>query len=129
MSKYIRTKGNIIIEFDYTKEVIIDGIKHIVFTKINKDNDDRYYIAENYIVKQADTIEKLCDEFVGIIKGERFVFSNTKENELFVKEQNKYHAYKVLYGAIWTDKGLIYVAKMNEKGDLELLWQKSKCNI
>jgi hypothetical protein len=26
-----------------------------------------------------------------------------------------------LYGAIWTDKGLIYVAKMNEKGELELL--------
>ena len=26
-----------------------------------------------------------------------------------------------LFGAIWTDKGLIYVAKMNEKGELELL--------
>ena len=26
-----------------------------------------------------------------------------------------------IYGAIWTDKGLIYVAKMNEKGELELL--------
>lgn len=25
-----------------------------------------------------------------------------------------------IYGAIWTDKGLIYVAKMNEKGELEL---------
>ena len=26
-----------------------------------------------------------------------------------------------LRGAIWTDKGLIYVAKMNDKGELELL--------
>ena len=26
-----------------------------------------------------------------------------------------------IYGAIWTDKGLIYVAKMNDKGELELL--------
>ena len=26
-----------------------------------------------------------------------------------------------VYGAIWTDKGLIYVAKMNDKGELELL--------
>ena len=25
------------------------------------------------------------------------------------------------YGAIWTDKGLIYVAKINEKRELELL--------
>ena len=28
---------------------------------------------------------------------------------------------KEVYGAIWTDKGLIYVAKMNEKRELELL--------
>lgn len=28
-----------------------------------------------------------------------------------------------LYGAIWTNKGLIYVAKMNDKGELELLWK------
>ena len=27
----------------------------------------------------------------------------------------------VIYGAIWTSKGLIYVAKMNDKGELELL--------
>ena len=25
------------------------------------------------------------------------------------------------YGAIWTDKGLIYVARMNEEGKFELL--------
>ena len=28
---------------------------------------------------------------------------------------------EIIYGAIWTDKGLIYVAKMNEEGELELL--------
>ena len=26
-----------------------------------------------------------------------------------------------IYGAIWTNKGLIYVAEMNDKGELELL--------
>ena len=26
-----------------------------------------------------------------------------------------------VYGAIWTDKGLIYVAKMNNKGEFKLL--------
>ena len=26
-----------------------------------------------------------------------------------------------VYGAIWTDKGLVYVIKMNEKGEFELL--------
>ncbi len=27
-----------------------------------------------------------------------------------------------IYGCIWTSKGLIYVAKMNDKGELELIW-------
>lgn len=104
--RYVRTKNNQIVDLD-TMEF------------------DWAFPRENFVkahaVKQADTIEKLCDEFVGIIEEERFVFSNTKENELFVKEQHKYHAYKVLYGAIWTDKGLIYVAKMNKIGEFELL--------
>lgn len=26
-----------------------------------------------------------------------------------------------IYGAIWTPKGLIYVAQLNERGELELL--------
>ena len=33
---------------------------------------------------------------------------------------------KEVYGAIWTDTGLKYIAKMNEKGELELLWQVKK---
>ncbi len=28
---------------------------------------------------------------------------------------------KTIYGAIWTEKGLTYVAKMNDEGELELL--------
>jgi hypothetical protein len=27
----------------------------------------------------------------------------------------------MIYGAVWTDEGLIYVAQMNKKGELELL--------
>lgn len=46
------------------------------------------------------------------------------ENEESVPYKNYLDALatqKEVYGAIWTDKGLIYVAKMNNKGELELL--------
>ena len=36
------------------------------------------------------------------------------KNDLFLEDYD-------WYGAIWTDKGLIYVAKMNSNGELELL--------
>lgn len=85
-------------------------------------------IAYVYFVKKEDeydSIEKLCDAFV--MYDEQFaddasfthiVFASLEE----AKKNMKYHTNKtIIYGAIWTDKGLIYVAKMNEKGEMELL--------
>lgn len=81
--------------------------------------DDNSLMSKLTTNKVADTIEELCDEFVMI----------NEENEHYIKQDNDIHHirrkweignYKV-YGAIWTDKGLIYVAKMNNKGELELL--------
>ena len=81
---------------------------------------------EDEIIAQADTIEELCDEFV-------------YENQEYKTPQKCCQSYSgnwhdeqssrlltddevlTVKGAIWTDKGLIYVAKMNEKGELELL--------
>ena len=75
--------------------------------------------AEHKIVKQADTIEELCDEFVFITSKRKFInkMDFRKIELLFGKEEQLLE----MFGAIWTDKGLIYVAKMNEKGELELL--------
>ena len=73
------------------------------------------------ILKTADTIQKLCDEFIIVSDNyERPIISAMPFNELqlYAKGRTKY---ATCYGAIWTDKGLIYVAKMNEKGKLELL--------
>jgi len=107
--KYIRTKDNI---FAVNGQV---------------SNVDIYYKTIKGI-KLADTIEELCDEFVC-------------NNELYKKIEHRkmyegdicvlvdYGGFCVniqkgnqVYGAIWTNKGLIYVAKMNDKGELELLW-------
>lgn len=65
----------------------------------------------------ANTIEELCDELVIVFKDKRHWLVCDYETEWeSVKEKTE-----CIYGAIWTDKGLIYVAKMNEKGELELI--------
>ena len=81
-------------------------------------------ISEKNVIKQADTIEKLCDEIVVIFpNGEkniwsaRAVYSCKELKEVFDIDFTE----EEIYYAIWTDKGLIYVAKMNDKGELELL--------
>lgn len=85
-------------------------------------------LEEHVIVKQADTIEELCDEFVVVYKNNRI--NQFKANEMgnetqttneFVKNNYLRFNNQLVYGAIWTNKGLIYVAKMNDEGELELL--------
>ena len=109
--KYIRLKNNEIYErpdnceWEYSSDGGItiyedDGIVHFL--------DDE-------IIKQADTIEELCDEFV--IKGTRGLYLGIPLQECELRNI----PITQIYGAIWTDKGLIYVAKMNEKGDLCLI--------
>lgn len=106
--KYIRTKDGRIIKIGEQTDV---GYEKGTFEVHNKAG-----IVASYepieVLKQADTIKELCDEFVMISDGKH-------------KLDIGCHSYgdkKIqIYGAIWTDKGLIYVAKMNKKGELELL--------
>lgn len=84
----------------------------------------RYIRAKSgKILKQADTIEELCDGFITIGKDDfKLIWNKYEYDECF--KGNVFPKDDILielYGAIWTDKGLIYVAKMNEKGELELL--------
>ena len=72
----------------------------------------------------ADTIEELCDSEV-------IVWNDSTPSiwNKFLTKQEFEHLYSsfqrkkiiAVYGAIWTYKGLIYVAKINDKGKLELL--------
>jgi len=76
------------------------------------------------IIKQADTIEELCDNFlVEYTNGEHMMFHDfyhLKRHHDFYGQD--YHHVAGRYGCIWVvGKGLIYVAKMNKEGDLELL--------
>ena len=102
--KYIRTK-DFVVELEpwmkIDKEILIIGG------------------ATHKIVKQANTIEELCDGFI---------FKDTKANELHFLNENDGISLlgaalftETVRGYIETNEGLIYVAKMNEKGELELL--------
>ena len=88
------------------------------------------------ILKQADIIEELCDEFVDTSElkttntggwlYDEFDSDNKcliyyVEDERRTIPLNEFDDLSKIYGAIWTDKGLQFVARMNSKGELELL--------
>ena len=120
--------------------------------------DGIYVLSEAYwagnkdeILAEADTIEELCDGFIGITTKEypdrpdiepsihyfnkpfefeygNNTFKHLKLIDVELKNQNGW-SYPTkewfetcdIYGFVKTDKGLIYVAKMNEKGELVLI--------
>lgn len=107
--KYIRTKDSICGERIYENDIPKPKNEHEkeVLRKL------RNNIGE-IVIKQADTIEKLCDEFVRVSKSVHdFLVSDDIPTKKFDDTE--------IYGAIWTDKGLQFVARMNSKGELELL--------
>lgn len=65
--------------------------------------------------KQADTIEELCDE---LVYNHQILSKEDKNNKEYLSQL---YCFNDIYGAIWTDKGLIYVAKLNSEGVLELI--------
>ena len=117
--KYIRTKNNRIYEAveEYNTTYLVKAHKN--YRNIIKAIDGTIIVYKASCIKVADTIEELCDEFVSINEMEQnkpkilnITFESIKQND---------YLFDIIYGAIWTDKGLIYVAKMNDKGELELL--------
>lgn len=106
--KYIRTKDEIYLN-------ILDGVL-----------SPQTWIDR--VIEEADTIEDLCDEFV-LVAPYRFKRPKTAtelEKELY--EMINFYTDKddKIYGAIWTDGGLIYKARMkgvlpNGEIDWELL--------
>ena len=109
--KYIRTKDGIYevkCETDITYELNTQSML--------------YRVYKSEVIKQADTIEELCDEFVlGKTKCHKPCVAKLPLD--FLKEcviaKTLYDL--VVYGSIWVNDELRKVAKMNDKGELELL--------
>ena len=81
--------------------------------------------GEGKILKEADTIEELCDCFIKIKRKsgcKPFILKHDFRDLPTLKEQKIKYPESDVNGAIHVeDKGLIYVAKMNDEGVLELL--------
>ena len=98
---YIRTKDGRILDFDKLNEV----------SKLSID------MAEEPI-REANTIEELCDRFVVIDKETKEVMNIV--SFLAYAKLWSYCKYNI-YGAVWCEWGLKYVAKLDDKGELELI--------
>lgn len=74
------------------------------------------------VIKQADTIEEVCDYEMHYDNNGEFVIRPIKHVDwASLKRVIMDKWFKDCKLAIKTDKGLIYVAKMNDKGELELI--------
>lgn len=118
--KYIRTEdGRIIKSLTEIKEAY-DKVPIYIYTVMTDGYKHCCNIQRDFVEKLADTIEELCDWIVYRPNGKiRYLLESIDNQDLCFD-------YEILdfenwYGALDTDKGLIYVAKMNEKGELELL--------
>ena len=114
---YIRTDKGI---YYKNNEKIVEIYNAKMYLGKNEFNNTTY----EKIITESGKIEELCDEFVYYspkiqIKKYKYEYYHNlseKEHDLKWLKEGKF-----IYGAIWTSKGLIYVAKMNEDGELELI--------
>ena len=94
------------------------------------ETEDKQFIDAIEVMKVGNTIEELCDEFVwtkhlGNETYRKFYEKVDIKNKVLINNDSKLHYQPrkelEIYGAIWTEWGLKYVAKMNDEGELELV--------
>ena len=111
-SMYIRTKDGI-----YKVESVLRDNGIVKGYNVG----EMAFIRKDQVIKQSENLEELCDEFVGYFecfnRSYYFIYKNGYDE---LKSDVQTFNYSSC-GAIWTDKGLIYVAKMNDEGNLELI--------
>jgi len=108
---YIRTKNGIY-------EVVEDNNKEWgkqIVVKFPKNLNMKLADVKDQILKQSDNIEELCDEFV-VVNGK--IHQTTKALN---KIKEYFNPYDTFYGAVWCEWGLKYVAKLDDKGEFQLL--------
>lgn len=115
--KYIRTKDGRFFKIlsEDEKFLYLETYEDIGVRLWEKGKDD--------IIKQADSIEDLCD---GILVEEignetnRFIMETDELKKMSKEEIENHLTSWRFYLFIKNDRGLIYIAKMNDEGELEL---------
>ena len=114
---YIRTK-------DGVYEVVDTyGVKYVIGY-----NEDGFEVTiyKDQVINQSENLEELCDRYIGISNNKPMIIKYEFDEyydeygDSYTKEELLME-YDTIYGAIYTDKGLIYVAKLNKNGEFELI--------
>ena len=83
---------------------------------------DGYHDLYGFVVKESKHLDELFNRIVTVNKGHYKILTMYQYGKLsrnkVLKDLKKGITY---YGACWTKTGLKYQAKMNDKGELELL--------
>ena len=114
---YIRTKNRI-----YQVESILRDNGFIKGYNVG----EMAFIRKDQVINQSENLEELCDEFVYVSKQnenyekiEKPIIAITRRITSLTKIANAINS--VVLGAIWCERGLIYVAKMDSEGKLVLI--------
>ena len=103
--KYIRTNDGIYKTRQcYPEETLFENVTYVYRHEFVKNKD---------IIDQADTIEDLCDCYS--------YDTETVKDISVACSWKRCDTDREIFGCIKTNKGLIYVAKLNANGELELL--------
>ena len=104
---YIRTKEGIY-------ELKDNGKYGDLIKTIGLDN----FLSQNY--KQSDNLAELCDEFVVAFEenNDRITYLDL---DWAIDKAKRYAGHTTIYGAVWCEWGLKYVAKMDDNGELILI--------
>ena len=108
MNQYVRTADRIIYVGDLIKDDNGDYC----------DANNNIQIEDKYIIQEAEFIEPLIDNWISVFK-EKTEDGKVKWFQSF--GGLAYYPKLDTFGCILTDKGLIYVAKVNENNKVELL--------
>lgn len=91
---------------------------------LEQESGIRFYMPTKAVIAKGDTIEELCDLFIKKSKEEgNDYFEIGKDpiqifDKIYDKTDLQHYDY---YGAIWTPKGLEFVAQMNKEKELMLI--------
>lgn len=117
-------------------EELLDETEDIITVRHYNEWDEPVInkMKKSWMVKQSENIEELCDEFRGVWTNYCEDGKDAHEEYHYNKEKNVFYddfeelthkeaieKFDIFYGAIWFDRGLRYVARLNDRGAWELL--------
>lgn len=127
MSKYVRLKAGTICDDGDNYRIDEEGNYCEVKTFMGR-SEEVIMIDRKWIDKESDNIEDLFDEYVvdckhkDSIQKYPFVYGLPKNIKSYYLDLNQdIKDTTIIYGAIWINEGLKYVARMNKDGEWELI--------